>query len=868
MSKYALYESYEQKILKIRRVIDSILKYRYAILAAVIAICAGTVTLLSVKGNITKDFQLAERYTYGDFIDFSAKAFLANADTEYRVEGQSEWIQGEPILPGNYECRAVSKSGFGVLKFGEVHSFEITKKNLSISVEQHLTYGEAPSLVVDGLVGGDLYRKELLQYNFSDFLIADTTVTLRKDSFSIVNVDGSDRTLAYTIENVFDKEHSIVFTPRELEISYASSTKIYDGEDLSCEEIELKDELVFGDDIEFVNFSRLNRAGKVANVSDIILTDVKGRDVSSLYNVRCLEGQLEVQPRSIALLSESAEKEYDDQPLNAPHYEFVDGTELVQGDNIIVTDYAELIDVSEIENDLSFYVFKGEENVSDCYEITLNVGILKVTPRPVTVTVLGEKKYYDGIACEYEHTIGGKGFLTQHQEYVEYQAKQGEMPIGKVIDAGEYIVSVDTIIVSDSTGVDKTGNYQITFVDGVLEIERRPIGVQVEPYEKVYDGKVLTANEFKYELFPAVELATALVDSHSSVVEFSMGETDCGTYEMDFTVKVKDLSGADVSKNYSIDYNSKAQITITPRPIIIKPVDAEKPFDTKPLTSETAEVSPSSEYTLVGGHMLTIKTDGRIIEPGSMLNSVTSCEIVDGTRSVTKNYNVEYEQGVLTVVKRRIVVQPLPLNKIYDGKPLAYPDVILSNTRISIQYWQDEANVKYGDALYEGCYAYATVSFQKQIVDVGSTDAELRTYRIFDKNNVDVTSKYYEVVKKKIKASISPRPIVVSSKNVSKVYDGTPLSPSVGDCWISSGGLVLNAKINYVVSDASLWTADASIPNVIREVKINLDGRVVGYAKFDDQGNVLIGNGDAMNYVIKAKFGWLKIEEPSENTAA
>ena len=79
-----LYKSYEQKIEKIAKIVEKILKYKILISCILGFILACVVALLSVRGMMTEDLVLSGKdFIYGESFSYSAEALMKDVSYEF-----------------------------------------------------------------------------------------------------------------------------------------------------------------------------------------------------------------------------------------------------------------------------------------------------------------------------------------------------------------------------------------------------------------------------------------------------------------------------------------------------------------------------------------------------------------------------------------------------------------------------------------------------------------------------------------------------------------------------------------------------------------------------------------------------------------
>ena len=181
-----------------------------------------------------------------------------------------------------------------------------------------------------------------------------------------------------------------------------------------------------------------------------------------------------------------------------------------------------------------------------------------------------------------------------------------------------------------------------------LRVVKRDINVSASA-EKVYDGEALTlttASSPSYssganELLPGHRITAASSAASQTEAGTSSAAIDPGS------VKIVDASGSDVTDCYNVIAGSAA-LTVTRRPLTIRTSSAIKVYDGSPLTDHTAPQVTG----LLRGHRLPITFTGKQEKVGSSDNSIkTDVKITYEDADVTKNYDIRFEFGTLTVLK-------------------------------------------------------------------------------------------------------------------------------------------------------------------------------------------------------------------------
>jgi len=538
--------------------------------------------------------------------------------------------------------------------------------------------------------------------------------------------------------------------------------------------VAYREGLVPTDALVVSSYTTITNAGIKENVLEIDIVTSIG-SVMENYSITYDYGILEVTKRPISIKPSDAQAVYDGQshggenieltswslPLVAGHTMSFDGR--VVGSRVDAGTSALIL-----EGDC--FIFSGEEDVSNNYDITFETGFVEILRRPITVYTGSDEKMYDGTPltnAEYgvlQYTEIESGDVSMYTnipawgDIVWYDLVEGHELIlttdGAITNVGTVENTVSSVLILAGED-DVTNNYDIYFDCGELTVTPRTITVETATNTWVYDDS--------YHSDPNLRVISdiGLVDTHSLIV---IGETyirnvDSVDNVLEFVVV--DRYGSDISYNYEItcEYGT---LTVTPRPITIQTDSMSWIYEDVDFVYDSYSVI---EGDIIGHHEYWVSEIASIRDVGSKDNVIT-IEIFNGEEYVTDNYDITYVYGTLTVTPRPITLQT-------DSMSWLYEDVYFSHESYSIIE---------GEII--GYHEYR-VSEIASIRDVGSKDNVI-TIEIFSGER-DVTDNY-EITYVYGTLSVSPRQITVTSGSKSKVYNGSTWSYKKYD--ISGDGLV------------------------------------------------------------------------------
>ena len=279
-------------------------------------------------------------------------------------------------------------------------------------------------------------------------------------------------------------------------------------------------------------------------------------------------------------------------------------------------------------------------------------------------------KEYDGTPLELDDILlDEKSKLPKGYTY-DFNCNDTITNVGKIYPN-------PTIIIYDKDNNNVTNSYDCVIKEnGGLEVTASPITVKFESNTKVYDGTPLKETSFSVtsgELVFGHRIAPIYKSEASSIDE---GEVD-----IEADIRVLDINGNDVTKNYEITDNLSGDniptFVITGRLLKIKLGTIEKEYDGVGIGKE--DIS-ETDYICEGldtekDHRVIINDftmDDEIIECGTYDFTISKdeIEVIDSLgRSVINEYEVVVVKGKIKINPRTITLtEPYKKQIPYDGQ--------------------------------------------------------------------------------------------------------------------------------------------------------------------------------------------------------
>ena len=288
----------------------------------------------------------------------------------------------------------------------------------------------------------------------------------------------------------------------------------------------------------------------------------------------------------------------------------------------------------------------GNYNVSGTTTFTINT-------KALTITADNASKVYDGTALtknSYTNTALATGDAITSATITGSQTNVGtsnNVPSAAVIKKGN---------------VDVTANYNITYVNGTLEVTKKTVKdnpadgegtVSIVLTDISVDGFTYNGNGQKptitvkdgtnadAQVIPANEYTVTIKDANGNAVT---DPTNVGTY----TVVITDNDGG----NYNV--SGTTTFVINQKALTITADNASKVYDGTALTKN----SYTNSALATGDAITSVTITGSQINVGTSNNVPSAAIIKKGNVDVTANYNITYVNGTLEVTKKTVKDNP------------------------------------------------------------------------------------------------------------------------------------------------------------------------------------------------------------------
>ena len=664
--------------------------------------------------------------------------------------------------------------------------------------------------------------------------------------FIIYDKDRENVTANYEIEYVFGE---IEITPREIKLTTHDAAKVYDGVPFDETSFSMQkdgeDALVAGHSaIPVYNYRDYN-AGTYVNEITVRIVDDRNYDVTDNYEIEYEYGALEILKREISITSATDSWVYDGNEHSNTQVSLLLHSELgeidsalADGDEIYVAEFTEVAFFTPDgeQNVIGCKILKDGEDVTDNYDIKYVWGTLKIEKRPLVITTPSISKVYDGTPL-----LG-----TEEQSYADNLAWCDwlGMPdeVASLINCGEIENATKFNVLSNYLSDLKTSSYDITYVNGTLEVTVRDITVTTPTLDKFYDGEPLMGDR---ELPKLTEIENHVFRPFDVSQRTDAGEV---TNTTQYKISRLDEDGEwDVTECFNISYEY-GTLTVNRRNVWVLTATAQKEYDGTPLIraegwEDTDYPENQDGFGLVENHVL--KVD-KAIEPSSItdVDSIPNAvyfKVFFEANDVSENYYIRYSFGTLTVTQRIILITTADDEWTYDAG-------LHSNGNATAVHGSGSTRDDFVPDNLEAFVPGHTLALltAREVTTVGSYE-NFCVYDITDESGESIISNYYLIIKYGT-LTVNPRPIIITTHSGDRVFDDTPFTYISADAEGYDGENERGILSGHgIVHDEEKFTASVTF---VKEGKVENE---LHYRIFGGEGEV------TENYKIEYVYGKIHV---------
>ncbi len=609
-------------------------------------------------------------------------------------------------------------------------------------------------------------------------------------TLQIYNADGRDVTVFYELDIRAGK---LTVEKRSLILHTGSKSFVYNGMPQTYDSyyIDGSTPLVSGHTLRVAQAASITDVGKVKNALTVTVSNAQGKDRTGSYSVFVEAGTLEVTPRSVTVETPTGSVVYNGEAQSVTQGIRVDNG---VGDDVRAVSPATLTGVGSTENRMSVTFHRDGQDVTKNYVIQYRYGTLTVTRRPIHVKIKDVSREYN------KQPLTSTAFICDTS--LGYSLPSADtltlQTVGEITRVGtvqnRYVDG--SVEIRNKRGESVLSNYEITVEDGTLTVIPRAITVASASDSWAYDGTVKRNHTFEVT-------RGSLVDGQSLEVEVVTECLNVGIYQnLMETTETRVWDGKeDVTDQYNITH-TYGRLRITGHPITVHTESGEWMYDGEEHSipySEAVRLDPATP--LLDGHSIEFSGGRGITAAGTLSNTYTALIYDESGRDMSKNYEITYKTGTLTVHKRPITVYTGDGTRVYNGRSEVIGEAVLTE--------DSPYPLVKGQNLRVGTWD------KTDFIDAGEYQNEYKV-AIMDRNYLDVTANYeisylygsMRVVKRAVELQV----------DVVKVYSGLRFdsveAKAINNTSLAAGHKA-EALFGTVGVDVGTYTADVNI--IIRD---------------------------------------------------
>lgn len=616
----------------------------------------------------------------------SEKSFVGGEVTDIRATGSAlttddgivpntiTWTAGKTFDETNYTIRR------------ETGTLQITQNQTEITVT-----AASGSKVYDGtaLTKGESTTVGLPEGFTAEVKVEGTATNVadskagnnRIQSVRILK-DGQDVTSQFA--RITKLDGKLAIEKRQVFLASESASRPYDGTPLTRPAVKVTGQgFVSGE----IKEDSIRADGSITNVGEVTNSilytpEPKGGFDENNYEIQKKEGTLSISKAEVAFRVKAASHTwtYDGKVHSDTGYTVTvpDKDQEVYGAfEIGATVKGSVTDVTEkqVANEVTAVAVKLDgKDVTDQFdtgEMSLENGILEISPAEVMLTSDSGSKEYDGTPLE-KPEVTVKGTIVE----------TGGKPQIFQIRATGSVTDVTTDPVPNTIAYDTTEdfipeNYVITKEEGTLSVMKNTsaeVIFMADSAQKIYDGTPLTAPGVKVTGLPDGFTTEGRADgSITSVMQTKAGNNPVTA------VKILDKNGKDVTAWFTVITKKAGTLTITQRELTLTSASASKPYDGKPLKKE--EVMISGADGLAENHTISYSFTGSQTYVGTSENIFTYTILEKERSTIQTTYGAGADEEIGSLLTLQLNAQAVPEDGSLNG-----PFTPESNYRIKTEF--------------------------------------------------------------------------------------------------------------------------------------------------------------------------------------
>ena len=549
--------------------------------------------------------------------------------------------------------------------------------------------------------------------------------------------------------------------PRNVKLTSGSAVWEYDGATHAETAVSVTGDGFVGEEgATYANFPQITHVSDAAEaVLNTFTYALKPNTKAQNYEITTVNGTVKMTKRPIELTAPTKSKPYDGTALTFTAAEIEAkylGTEglpaMAGAETFSFSSFASITEAGQTS--ATFSIADGTARMGD-YAITVTAGATLTVQKGATeiaVTAKSGSWTYDGAAHQlHEYEATNLSTLLAGDELVVTfdEASVVSTPIDGLEQDGVVANTITSVRVIRNGADDVTANYTLAWYPGTLAVTKRPVTLTSKSDSKAYDGTALTAHEVTVG-------GDGFVGADGAAYSFTGEQTEKGTSDNTFAYALNE--GTEAAFYAITTENGTLEVTAAD---ITDATDVDWQVVFGPALTYTglAQVQTIASATFKGLALDYSVTGNQQTDAGSYEMTVTGQGNFSGTHTVA-----------WSIAPKALTLTAGSGSKVYDGAALTVGTVTADGFVVGegASYMCDGAQTGVGSS----ANGVATITW-----------------------NANTKGSNYAVTKVPGTLAVTPRPVTVTSRAVSKPYDGTPLTLTAAD--ISAANVVPGESFVY-----------------------------------------------------------------------
>ncbi len=352
-------------------------------------------------------------------------------------------------------------------------------------------------------------------------------------------------------------------------------------------------------------------AGQTSGVGSYAITQ-GSLSAGANYDVSFDEGTLSVDRRAITISAADLSRIYGN--ANPALTWTVGGLGLVNGDTL---SGALATAASQTSGVGSYAITQGSLSAGGNYAVTFDAGTLTVDRRAITISAADLSRIYGNANPALTWTVGGLGLVN------------GDVLSGALATAAGQTSGVGSYAITQGS-LAAGGNYDVSFAEGTLSIDRRAITISAADLSRIYGN----ANPALTWTVGGLGLVNG--DVLSGALATAAGQTSgVGSYAIT-------QGSLAAGSNYDVSFDA-GTLTVDRRAITISAEDVRKLLGTS---------DPALSWSLTGGSLASFDTLGAVFSGGLLREAGElpgSYGIGQGMFAANANYSLTFLPGTFSI---------------------------------------------------------------------------------------------------------------------------------------------------------------------------------------------------------------------------